>query len=129
MGREVIEVQGGWERREKEKRGEGGRGGGYVCACMLSCIRLFATPGTGALQALRPVGFPRQEYWSGLPFPPPGDLPNPGIEPASPALVGGFFTTESPGKPDRRWGKEMGKTKRREKRRTRKGEKTESQDG
>ena len=42
--------------------------------------------------------FSRQEYWSGLPRPPPGDLPNPGIKPASPALVGGFFTTETPGK-------------------------------
>ena len=45
--------------------------------------------------------FSRQEYWNGLPFPPSGDLPNPGIEresPASPALVGGFFTAESPGK-------------------------------
>ena len=39
------------------------------------------------------MGFPRQEYWSGLPFPPPGDLPDPGIEPASPVLVGVFFTT------------------------------------
>jgi len=43
--------------------------------------------------------FPRQEYWSGLQFPPPGDHPDPRIEPASPALAGGFFTTESPGKP------------------------------
>ena len=41
--------------------------------------------------------FPRQEYWSGLPFPSPGDLTDPGIEPASPALEGGFFTTEPPG--------------------------------
>ena len=41
----------------------------------------------------------RQEYWSGLPFPPPGDLPDPGIKPASPALAGRFFTTELPGKP------------------------------
>ena len=40
--------------------------------------------------------FPRQEYWSELPFPSPGDLPNPGIEPTSPALAGGFFTTEPP---------------------------------
>ena len=39
------------------------------------------------------MGFPRQEYWSGLPFPPPGDLPDPGIEPASPVLAGVFFTT------------------------------------
>ena len=40
------------------------------------------------------MGFPRQEYWSGLPFASPGDLPNPGIEPVSPALTGGFFITE-----------------------------------
>ena len=45
------------------------------------------------------MGFPRQEHWSGLPFPSPGDLPNPGIEHMSPALVGRFFTTEPPGKP------------------------------
>ena len=45
------------------------------------------------------MGFPRQEYWSGLPFPSPGDLPNPGIESTSPALAGGFFTTESLGDP------------------------------
>ena len=45
------------------------------------------------------MGFPRQEYCSGLPCPSPGDLSNPGIKPASPALAGGFFTTESPGKP------------------------------
>ena len=56
----------------------------------------------GFLQVPPSLEFPRQEYWSGLPFPPPGDLPDPGIEPASlmsPALAGGFFTTESPGKP------------------------------
>jgi len=44
------------------------------------------------------MGFPRQEYWSGLPFPSSGDLPDPGIEPVSPALAGGFFTTEPPRK-------------------------------
>ena len=43
--------------------------------------------------------FPRQEYWSGLPFPSPGDLPDPGIEPTSPALAGRFFTIEPPGMP------------------------------
>ena len=43
------------------------------------------------------MGFPRQEYWSGLPFPSPGDLPDPGVEPTAPALAGGFFTTEPPG--------------------------------
>ena len=57
-----------------------------------------ATPGTAALQAPLSMGFPRQEYWSGLPFPSSGDLPDPGIEPASPALVGRFFITEPPGK-------------------------------
>ena len=58
----------------------------------------FATPRTAALQAPLSMGFPRQEYWSWLPFPPPGDLPNPGIELTFPALAGGFFTTEPPGK-------------------------------
>ena len=58
----------------------------------------FVTPWTAALQAPLSMGFPRQEYWSGLPFPSPGDLPNPGIKPMSPALAGGFFTTEPPGK-------------------------------
>ena len=57
------------------------------------------TPWSVAHQAPLSRGFPRQEYWSGLPIPPPGDLPNPGIEPASPALAGGFFTAEPPGKP------------------------------
>ena len=50
-------------------------------------------------QAPLSMGFPRQEYWSGLPSPSPGDLPHPGIDPVSPALVGKFFTTEPPGKP------------------------------
>ena len=50
-------------------------------------------------QAPLSMGFPRQEYQSGLPFPSQGDLPNPGIKPESPELAGGFFTTEPPGKP------------------------------
>ena len=58
------------------------------------------TPGTVAHQAPLSMGFSRQEYWSGLPFPPPGHLPDPGIEPASPALAGGFFTTSHQGSPD-----------------------------
>ena len=60
---------------------------GWVHACMLSCFscaRLFVTPWTAAHQAPLSMGFSRQEYWSGLPHPPPGDLPNIGIEPTSP---------------------------------------------
>ena len=71
-------------------------------ACVLSHARFFATPWTIAHQVPLSIRFPRQEYWSGLPFPTPGDLPDPGIKltsPASPALAGGFFTTEPPGKP------------------------------
>ena len=52
----------------------------------LSRVRLFATPWAAAYQAPLSMGFSRQEYWSGVPFPSPGDLPNPGIEPGSPAL-------------------------------------------
>ena len=47
------------------------------------------------------MGFPSEEYWSRLPFPPPQDLPDPGVLPGSPALAGGFFTTESPRKPSK----------------------------
>ena len=56
------------------------------------------TPWTVAHPASLSMGFPRQEDWTGVPFPSRGDLPNPGIEPMSPELAGGFFTTESPGK-------------------------------
>ena len=59
----------------------------------------FATPWTVAHKAPLSMGFPGQEYWSGLPFPLLGNLPNPGIEPMSPELAGGFFTAEAPGKP------------------------------
>ena len=59
----------------------------------------FAIPWTVAHQAPLSIRFLRQEYWSGLPFPSPGDLPDQGIKPASPALAGRFFTTEPPGKP------------------------------
>ena len=58
----------------------------------------FTTPWTAACQAPLSVEFSRQEYWSGLPFPSPGDLPQPGMEPGSSALAGGFFTTEPSGK-------------------------------
>ena len=72
---------------------------------MLSCFspfQLCVTPWTAAYQAPLFMGLSREEYWSGLSYPPPGDLPDPGIKPmslVSPALAGGFFTTESSGKP------------------------------
>ena len=69
-----------------------------VCACTLSHVQLFVTLWTVACQAALSMGLSRQEYWSGLPFPMSGDLPDPGIEPASPmspALAGGFFTTSA----------------------------------
>ena len=66
------------------------------CACMraqvLSRVLLFETPWTIAYQAPLSMVFPRQEYWSGLPVPPPGDLPDPGIKLKPPALAGTFCT-------------------------------------
>ena len=88
----------------------------YVCVCLRACVHmqanvcsvpqscLFATPWTVVHQAPLSIGFPRQEYWNGLPFPSPGDLPHPGIEhmsPMSPELAGRFFTTEPRRKPSR----------------------------
>jgi len=72
----------------------------------LSRVQLFATPWTVAHQAPSSMEFSRQEYWSGFPFSSPGDLPDPGIKPRSPAapeLSGGFFTTEPPEKPCRNY--------------------------
>ena len=66
---------------------------------LLSRVRLFATPWTVAYQAPPSIGFPRQKYWSGLPFLSPGDLPDPGIEPGSPAFQADTLTSEPPGKP------------------------------
>jgi len=66
---------------------------------LLSCVRLFATPWTVAYQAPPSMGFSRQECWIGLPFPSPGDLPDPGIEPWSPALQADTLLSEAPGKP------------------------------
>ena len=68
-----------------------------MCVCILSHVWLFLTPWTVAHQAPVSKWFPRLEYWNGLTFPPPGDLPNSRMEPESPALADGF--TESPGKP------------------------------
>ena len=72
----------------------------YFCAVLshFSHVELFATPWTVACKAPLFMKFSRQEYWNGLPFPPPGDLPDPGIEPASLmsfALADGFFTTST----------------------------------
>ena len=64
----------------------------------LSYVRFFATPRTIACQAPPCMGFSRQEYWSGLPFPSPGDLPDPGIESGSPALQADSSPSEPPGK-------------------------------
>ena len=66
---------------------------------LLSRVRFFATPWTVAHQALQSMGFSRQEYWSGLPFPSPGDLPDPGIEPGSLALRADALPSEPPGNP------------------------------
>ena len=66
---------------------------------LLSRVRLFATLWTVAHQAPPPMGFSKQEYWSGLPFPSAWDLPNPGIEPRSPTLQADTLTSEPPGKP------------------------------
>ena len=63
-----------------------------------SCVQLFAIPWTVASQGPLSMGFSRQEYWSGLSCPPPGDLPNPGTEPeslVSPALADGYFTSST----------------------------------
>ena len=73
----------------------------YVKVKLLSHVRLFVTlsPWTVAHQAPPSMGFSRQEYWSGLPFPSPGDHPNPGIEPRSPTLQADALTSGPPGKP------------------------------
>ena len=92
-------------RESRERLRKGGRV--KVCVCVYACTHTCAhtrsvlsnscaTPWTVAHEAPLSMEFSRQEYWSGLQFPPSGDLPNPRIEPA---LAGGFFTTEPPGKP------------------------------
>ena len=75
-----------------------------LCICFIvryfSCVQLFATPQMVAYQALPSMGFSRQEYWSGLPFPSPADLPKPGIKPGSPALQTDALPSEPLGKPE-----------------------------
>ena len=68
----------------------------YILVKSLSRVRLFATPWSIAHQAPLSMGYSRQEYWSGLPFPSPGDLPNPGTEPSSPVLQADALTSELP---------------------------------
>ena len=70
---------------------------------LLSCVQLFAIPWTVAYQAPLYMGFSRQEYWNGLPFPSPGDLPNPGIKPRSPTLQVDALPSEPPGYDKPRW--------------------------
>ena len=67
--------------------------------CELSHVQLLVIPWTALHQAPLSMGFSRQEYWNRLLFPPPADLPNPGIKPMAPTLAGGFFTIVPPGKP------------------------------
>ena len=101
----------------KGSRGVGGRQGGregwipapaqetmkkWKCS-LLSPVWLSETPQTVARQAPLSMGFSRQEYWSGLPFPSPGTLPHPSIEPQSPALQADSLLSEPPGKPRRIW--------------------------
>ena len=83
----------GWIWMEREKRDAGTHMHAF------SRVQLFSTPWTVGHQAALSMGFPKQEYWSGLPGPPPGDLPDPGIKPRSPALQADVLTSEPPGKP------------------------------
>ena len=73
----------------------------YMCAELLSHVQLFATPWNVACQTPLSMGFSRQGYWDGMPFPFPGDLPDPGIEPGSLALQAYSLPSELPGKPNR----------------------------
>ena len=93
----------GWEF-ERGKRGGGrewedsGNPGWWWSVWVCSAVSHSTAPWTVAHQAPLSIGFPRQEHWSRLPFPSPGELPHPGIELTSPALTDRFFTTEPPGK-------------------------------
>ena len=85
-----------WKKTAEEEDGEITK---WKKVKSLSRVRLFATPWTVAYQAPPSMGFSRQECWSGLPFPFPGDLPDPGIEPGSPVLQADALPSEPPGKP------------------------------
>ena len=109
MGRSkqlLIREGRGGETREKQSRavlGQGPISPSSLHAQLLQSCRLFATLWTVVCQAPLFMGFPRQEYWSGVPFPPPGDLPDPAIKPASPvspAFQEDSLPTEPPRKPN-----------------------------
>ena len=87
------------ENRLQVARGEKGRK--KVKVKSLSHVRLSVTPWTVAYQASQSMGFSRQDYWIGLPFPSPGDLPDPGIEPGSPTLQADALPSEPPRKPEK----------------------------
>ena len=94
----VIEVKTDWKTRGGRWQNIGPSNFATVCAKLLRCIQVFVSPWTVARQAPLSMGFSSLEYWSGLPCPPPGTLPNPGIESApfmSLALAGRFFTTSA----------------------------------
>ena len=82
----MLKQVGNLEEEDETPRSEGASMQLGKLACLLSCVRLFVAPWTIDNHAPLTMGFSRQEYWSGLLFPPPGDLPDPGIEPASLAL-------------------------------------------
>ena len=95
MNLEIYHTKGSKSNREKHYMIS------FTCVhakLLQSCLTL-ATPWTVAHQVPVFMGFPRQEYWNGLPFPSPGNFPDPGIKLASSALAGRFFTTEPSGKP------------------------------
>ena len=90
QGSVIISVDDESENQKRER----------ICLKLLGHVRLFATPWTVAQQAPLSMGFSRQEHWSGLPYPPPGDLPDPGIKPVTlmcSALAVGFFTIGATG--------------------------------
>ena len=90
------------EKREKFKKIGSEWGSLKVKVKPLSRIQFFATPRTVTYEALPSMGFSRQKYWNGLPFPSPGDLPNSGIEPTSPSLQADALPSELPRKPKKR---------------------------
>ena len=95
-----MEYKEGWYDKNRASEEE------VRCCLVAKLCPTLCNPMDCSSQAPLSLGFPRQEYWSGLPFPSPGDLPDPGIEPASlepPALAGKFFTPEPNGNPSGRF--------------------------